>query len=136
MILYLLALAMIAQDAAPSVQAPAMPVSTPIPKVQTVSSTNFMFLQSRVRADGDTAHIAGRVCRRANRSVISPTRVEIDHLSATGDVIDTGYAYLPRLSQREDQRCGGFSAKLKTPPQPGDVVWLCLPQSHGPCRAS
>ncbi len=130
MFLPLMIAALIAQDAAPP------SVASSPPQVVTVNTTNFVFGQTRLHMSGDTMHIGGTVCRRANRSLISPTRVEIDHVSATGELIDTDHAYLPRLSQREDQRCGGFGAKLKTPPQPGDIVRICLPRSHGPCVVS
>ena len=81
--------------------------------------------------------VEGSVCRRANRSLISPSRVQIDHLSGTGGLIETSYAYLPRLSQREDQRCGRYGAKLKTASHClAIVVRVCLPRGHGPCTVS
>ena len=110
--------------------------AAPLPKVEAVSPANFLFAAPRARAVGDAVRIEGSVCRRANRSLISPSRVQIDHLSGTGELIETGYTYLPRLSQREDQRCGRYFAKLKTAPLPGDVVRVCLPRSHGPCAVS
>ena len=122
--------------------APAMAVqqvaseAAPLPKVEAVSTTNFLFGSVRARASGDAVRIEGSLCRRANRSLISPSRVQIDHLSGTNEPIETSYAYLPQLSQREDQRCGRFGAKLKTAPQSGDIVRVCLPRSHGSCAAA
>lgn len=118
----------------PPTGASAAEAAPPVPRAEAISSINFLLVQPRIRAKGKAVRVEGSACRRPNRSLISPSRVRIDHLSSAGELIETSYAYLPRLSQREDQRCGRYGATLKSPPQqPGELVRVCLPQSRGPC---
>lgn len=114
------------------------PVVAPpsLPRIETRDTTNFVFVEPRVRYKGDTLRIDGTICRRANRSVMSAPRAQIEQIAAAGDIVSTNYAYLPRLSQREDQRCGGFGATLKQPSQPVDRVRVCLAQGHAVCRTA
>jgi len=111
------------------------PTEQQLPSVEASSSGNYVFLQPRLRLSSDSLRVDGTVCRRANRSLLSPPRVQIDHLSSAGDVLETSFGYLPSLSSREDQRCGRFGGRLKTPPQPGDRIRICFARSKGSCPA-
>jgi hypothetical protein len=111
------------------------PPTIPLPVLETENTTNFVFASVRLRSHGDDLRLSGSLCRRPNRSVMSASRAEIDRLSATGELLATSYAYLPRLSQREDQRCGSFGATLKALPMPVDRIRVCIAQGRGPCRA-
>jgi len=115
--------------------APAASADQQLPPVEASSSSNYIFYQPTLKAKGDSLHVTGTICRRANRSLLSPPRVQIDHLSGAGEVVETSYGFLPLLSSREDQRCGRFGGSLKSPPQPGDRIRICLARSKGSCPA-
>ncbi|GGA62368.1 hypothetical protein [Sphingomonas psychrolutea] len=115
---------------------PPTAIETDLPQIQTVDTTNFVFRASHIRAKGDGFRIESSLCRKPNRSVMSASRAQIEQLSANGDVISTIYAYLPRVSQREDQRCSSFAAMLKRNDQPTVQVRVCLAQRGKPCRMS
>ena len=101
----------------PVVGANSTAMAPPVPRAEAIGSANFELAQPRIHARGNGLRLEGSLCRRPNRRLISPNRVQIDHYSAAGELLDTSYAYAPRLSQREDQRCGRYSATLKSLPQ-------------------
>jgi len=95
-------------------------------KVEAISSGSFVIARPSVITDQGGSRVSGAVCRKPNRAVASPPRVEIDHLSADGVVIDQAFAYLAPLAYRSDQRCGHYSARLPTPLGPDDSVRVCF----------
>ena len=104
----------------------AVPTPPVIPRTEAVVSFNYILSAPRIRAMGDTYRVDGEVCRRANRSGLSPAQIRIEHLDASGQLVETVSAFLPPLSWREDQRCGHYSAALKQLAQPGDIVRACI----------
>ena len=94
--------------------------------VEAVSSTNFRLERPIVSQNGGTTRVYGTVCRAANRALMSPSRIEIDHLDATGTRVDTAYAFLPSLSRRPDQRCGHYAGTVSSRVTSTDTVRVCI----------
>ena len=56
--------------------------------------------------------VAGRVCRRARTTLLSPPRVRIEHLAATGEVLGVAHADVPAIYRRADQACSPYAATV------------------------
>ncbi len=104
-----------------------------VPPATSTESTNYVLARPRVRVRDDALRVDGTVCRKSNRTGLTPSKVRIEHLDASGTITETVSAFLPPLSRRQDQRCGHYGANLKTA-NPGDTVRVCIARRS--CAAS
>lgn len=111
----------------------ATPLVVVVPPAAASESGNYVLARPRVRVRDDALRVDGTVCRKSNRTGLTPSRVRIEHLDASGAVTETVSAFLPPLSRRQDQRCGHYGANLKTA-SPGDTVRVCIARRS--CAAS
>jgi hypothetical protein len=75
-------------------------------------------------ATGQT--LAGRVCRLAQSTLLSPPAIRIDHLDGAGRRLETAHAYVPEIYLARDQTCSDYAAKVAWTLSPGDKVRACF----------
>ena len=81
---------------------------------------------------GGGLRLAGRVCRVRRSTLLSPLSIRVEHISATGGVLDTAHASAPTIYNRYDQACSSYSANVTWTLADGDTVRACF--DHGrPC---
>ncbi|HZL00691.1 MAG TPA: hypothetical protein VFC47_12405 [Caulobacteraceae bacterium] len=78
--------------------------------------------------------LAGRACRRARTTLLSPSRVRLEHVAANGEVAESARAYLPPLSRRADQACASYAARVTWRLGDGETVRACFDRGR-PCPA-
>jgi hypothetical protein len=105
-----------------------------LPTVNIRNSDTLRVTDMRLHLDGERLRLSGRICRRANRLTMQPSRLDIDRVGADGTLSEHADAYLPRLSLRIDQSCGVWQTSFKGPIAPGDTIRVCVPSYHGHCR--
>jgi len=57
--------------------------------------------------------------------------VRIEHVAATGAVVDVAHASIPAIYRRADQACSGYSTKVAWRMADGDSVRACFDRGHG-----
>jgi hypothetical protein len=107
----------------------------PLPVLVIRDSGALRISNVQLRYDGDVLRLSGRVCRRANWWGIQASAFDIDRISADGNRAEHADAYLPRLSLRIDQACGGWQTRFKGPIAAGDRIVVCVPRPHSHCRS-
>lgn len=70
--------------------------------------------------------VAGRVCRLGRSTLLSPPAIRVEHLHATGQLVETARAYLPEIYLARDQNCSDYAAKARWAIAPGDIVRACF----------
>ena len=83
----------------------------------------------------DGLQLAGRVCRRARTTLLSPPRVRLEHVAATGAVIEFAHAYIPAIYRHEDQACSGYSTRVGWQIADGETVRACFDRGRS-CPAA
>lgn len=103
----------------------ATPLVVVVPSAVASEATNYLLSRPHVRVRDNALRVDGTVCRKSNRTGLTPSKVRIEHLDASGTMTEMVSAFLPPLSRRQDQRCGHYGAMLKTA-KPGDTVRVCI----------
>jgi hypothetical protein len=76
--------------------------------------------------------LAGRVCRRARTTLLSPSRVRLEHVLADGSVGDVAHAYVGSILRNPDEACAGYYTRVSWTLGEGEQVRACF--GHGrPC---
>lgn len=76
-------------------------------------------------------HLGGRVCRLGLSTLLSPPAIRVEHLSASGRLINVAHAYLPEIYRARDQTCSDYGAKVAWAMGPGDIVRACFDRGGG-----
>jgi hypothetical protein len=85
---------------------------------------------------GDGLALAGRVCRRARGTLLSPPRVRLEHVGVAGQVLDVAHAGVPEIYRRADQACSDYSARVGWSfVEGGDAPRLLRPRASVPRNA-
>jgi hypothetical protein len=113
-----------------SLTAATLPVE---PVVTSLSSVNFTFTRPSLGAADGGVTVAGRVCRKPNRALPMPGRLQIERLDATGAVVETVGALLPPGTNRVDQPCVAYRGRLAGPVAPDDSIRLCFGRGRKAC---
>lgn len=74
--------------------------------------------------------LTGRVCRRSRTTLLSPPRVRLEHVSATGDIVDTTHASVGAIYRNPDQPCSDYSARVGWQIADGETVRACFDHGH------
>ena len=106
----------------------------PVPTLIIRDSSDLKVSNARLRYDGGTLKLSGRICRRAFWFGIQPSVLDIDRIAPDGSRAEHADAFLPRLSLRVDQSCGQWQTQFKGPIAPGDKILLCVPRPHSHCK--
>ena len=77
-------------------------------------------------AAGDRLLLAGRVCRRARNTRLSPSTVRIERVDASGTVAGHVDAALPPIYRRADQACAPYSRIVSWRLAEGDSLRACF----------
>ena len=77
--------------------------------------------------------LAGRVCRRARTTLLSPSRVRLEHVVADGSVSDVAHAYVGAIFRNPDQACAGYFTRVTWTIGEGESVRACF-SSGRPCK--
>lgn len=93
---------------------------------QSSGSPYFSLGRPGVYKAGDGLRVAGRVCRRSRTTLLSPPRVRLEHLAATGEVIEVDRAAIPIIYRRADQACSNYSAHVGWKIAEGETVRACF----------
>jgi hypothetical protein len=79
--------------------------------------------------------LAGRVCRRALTTSLSPARIRLEHVTTSGETTDVAHAAVPPIQRSSDQSCRTYAAKVAWQLADGDTVRACFDRGH-PCPES
>lgn len=101
---------------------------------QATGSGAFSVSRPAVYKVKDRLALAGSVCRRARSTLLSPRAVRVEHVSATGAVLESGRAGLAAISRRADQACSHYSLIVDWKLADGEAVRACFDRGH-PCPA-
>ena len=74
--------------------------------------------------------LAGRVCRRARTTVLTPSRIRLEHVAAGGEVVGVAHAFLPQISRRADLPCSEYRAAVAWTLAEGDTIRACFDRGH------
>ena len=85
-----------------------------------------------VYAAGQGLLLAGRVCRRARNTRLSPGGVRIEHVDPAGAVVAHVDALVPPIYRRADQACAAYSRTSTWKLAEGDSVRACF-ERGAPC---
>lgn len=70
--------------------------------------------------------LAGRVCRKARTTLLTPSRIRLEHVSANGDAVQTTHAYMPAIYRRSDQACARYSVIAPWTLADGETIRACF----------
>ncbi len=73
--------------------------------------------------------LTGRVCRLRRSTLLSPPTIRVEHISASGEVINTARASAPVIYSRYDQACSSYSARVDWSLGDGETLRACF--DHG-----
>jgi len=93
---------------------------------EATGSTNFSLSRPAIYKAGEGLQLAGRACRLARSTLLSPPGVRLEHVSPAGEIVATAHAYLPPIFRRTDQRCSVYSLKVNWMIGEGDSVRTCF----------
>lgn len=74
--------------------------------------------------------VTGRVCRRARTTVLSPPGVRLEHVAASGEVVESTRANVRSISRRTDQACSPYAARVGWTLAETDSIRACLDHGH------
>jgi hypothetical protein len=78
----------------------------------------------------DGLELSGRACRRVRTTLLTPSRVRIEHLSVAGEPIQSVHAFLPQTSRRPDQPCTRYSTIAGWTLSEGETIRACFDRGH------
>ena len=93
---------------------------------QASDTPNFSLSRPAVYKTTGGLQVAGRVCRRARTTLLSPSQVRLEHLSAAGEITETAKAGVGEISRRADQPCSNYSGRVSWTLAEGDTVRVCF----------
>jgi hypothetical protein len=56
--------------------------------------------------------LVGRICRRGRSTSLTPARVRVDHVAATGEVTASAHAAVRAIGRRADERCSSYGVNV------------------------
>ncbi|HEY5105239.1 MAG TPA: hypothetical protein VII73_00560 [Caulobacteraceae bacterium] len=74
--------------------------------------------------------LAGQACRRGRTTLLSPSRIRLEHVAVGGGVAEVAHAYLPPISRRADQPCSRYSTVAAWTFADGDAIRACFDRGH------
>lgn len=75
--------------------------------------------------------LAGRVCRLARSTLLSPPRVRLEHIGvATGEVIEHTVTHVAAIYRGADQACSDYATPVTWTLAEGDLVRACFDRGH------
>jgi hypothetical protein len=77
--------------------------------------------------------LTGRVCRRARTTLLSPSRVRIEHIAAGGDVVEAAHASVPVIYGRADVACAHYAVRVDWKLADGEALRACFDRGRS-CR--
>ena len=77
-------------------------------------------------AAGEGLLLAGRVCRRARNTRLSPGAVRLERVDPSGAVVAHVDALVPPIYRRADQACAAYSRTTSWKLAEGDSVRACF----------
>ncbi len=93
---------------------------------QATGSAYFTLSRPSVYSSNGGLEIAGRVCRRARGTLLSPSRVRLEHVGAGGTVVDLARAGVPAIHRNVDQPCADYSTKVDWRMLDGESIRACF----------
>ena len=101
-------------------------------KSEASGSSYFSLGAPAVYAAPDGLRLVGRVCRRARTTLLSPPGVRLEHIGATGDVLDVAHAGLAAIYRNVDQACTHYATRVGWRVADGESVRACFDRGR-PC---
>ncbi len=106
------------------------------PTVEVVSqasgSASFSLGTPSVYKSGDELAIVGRVCRRSRSTLLSPSRLRLEHVSMGGQPLETAQAGLTAIYDNPDQACTDYSVRVRWRIVQGETIRACFDRGR-PC---
>lgn len=104
---------------------------TSVQVVTQASSSSFFTLgPPGVYKSGDALQLAGRVCRRARSTLLSPSRVRLEHVGATGAILDIAHARVAAIYANADQACTDYSTRVRWQIAESESVRACFDRAR------
>ena len=98
---------------------------------QAEGSTYFRLAPPAVYKAGSGLELAGRVCRRAHTTLLSPREVRIEHLSASGALLDVTLARVAPIHPGADQSCANYASRtVDWKLAEDDLIRACFARNH------
>ena len=101
---------------------------------QASGSAYFSLSRPGVYKVRDGLEIAGRVCRRARTTLLSPPRVRLEHLATDGATLDVAHAGVAAIYRNPENACTDYAARVAWTIADGESVRACLDRGR-PCPA-
>jgi hypothetical protein len=80
--------------------------------------------------------LVGRVCRLGRTTLLSPPRVRLEHLDASGSPVEIAHAPLGAIYRNPDQPCTDYAARVGWTLTEGDTVRACFERGRACPTAS
>jgi hypothetical protein len=94
---------------------------------ESTGSPYFSLGRPGVYKDTSGLELAGRVCRLARSTLLSPPRVRLEHLgAATADVIEHTETHVAAIYRGADQACSDYATHVTWTLGNGDTVRACF----------
>jgi hypothetical protein len=107
--------------------------STDVPYQATGSSYFSLSRPGAYKVQGGL-ELTGRVCRRARTTLLSPSRVRIEHIAATGDVVEAAHAGVPVIYGQANAACANYGVRVNWKMADGEAFRACFDRGRS-CRA-
>jgi len=108
----------------------AAPGSSLVINSEAAGSSYFSLGRPAAYKVGSGLELAGRACRRARTTVLTPSRVRLEHVTVDGQVIGVAHAFLPQASRRTDLPCSNYRANVAWTLAEGDTIRACFDRGH------
>lgn len=102
---------------------------------QATGSAYFTVSRPAVYKMANGLQLAGRVCRRARTTVLSPAGVRLEHIGPTGEVLGTARTHVAAIHRYADQPCAGYATHVDWTLADGDTLRACLDRGRA-CPAN
>jgi hypothetical protein len=79
--------------------------------------------------------LAGRVCRRARTTLLSPSRIRLEHVAASGEVADVARASVAAIYRNADQACSSYAVRVAWQIADGEALRACFDRGR-PCPSN
>ncbi len=113
-----------------SVAACATPVASVPIGVQSTGSSSFSLSGPQAYRVNGGIKFVGTACRLAQSTLLTPLRVRLDHVAATGAIVQSAEAFLPSIGRQTDQRCSHYITTLDWRVGDGETVRACFDRGH------
>jgi hypothetical protein len=97
---------------------------------QASDSPYFSLSRPGVYKSGSGLVLTGRVCRKSRSTLLSPSAVRVEHLTASGQLAEVAHASVSAIYGKADQACASYTSHVLWSLTEGDTVKVCFDHGH------